>query len=176
MEKTLTFFRVFDLAFFAPGTLLIACGYMFFGDPSDLTIELGVAQITIAILGFVAAAFCVGLVVHSATWCLRSLIIKLFTRPDAGSPRKPLPMRLAGAPHPELILYFWYLRATCWNVAFSLFIALLLALFSDHRQTYIDSHPVSLTFFVSLAIAALLHQGKNFNETLRDIFENLEKQ
>ncbi len=130
IKQANTFFRVFDLAFFAPGAFIIAvlanCGLTLPGFKE----KLSTAGEIIALLSGIAALYTLGLVVHALVWLSfnkwgkswKEKIKKEIENEDAEW--IPFPLRFENAVRDELILYFWYLRATCWNMATAILIAI----------------------------------------------------
>lgn len=180
MQKALTFFRVFDLAFFAPGTILLIAGIYLFGDSSPSASSPDMFRITVAIFGFVAAAFCIGLVVHSFVWCSKSWIEAVFRRAGksetVSSPNDtlPFPMRFKGGPQEDLILYFWYLRATCWNIACSLSLILIYLIFAgENLPTQLQEFQTVLMVVLAASVVVLVRQGSEFQRTVYASFEYL---
>lgn len=129
-EKTLTFFRVFDLAFFAPGTVLFLAmwglGLLPLAHKTDLTTAEG----AIALVASVAAIYVIGLSVHALVWEVLLPLLRFRTRAQRKEEQTsdwiPFPMRFRDSSQEEIILYFWYLRSTCWNVGIAIALSLLL--------------------------------------------------
>lgn len=136
-DHALTFFRVFDLAFFAPGTVIVAtCLWIWSDDLFDATeVDLATPAGILGVLLGIGAIYSAGLVTHSLTWRVRRVLQRKGEGPEevsiesAGWP--PLPLYFGDALRDDLILYFWYLRATCWNVATALLISAILVTFDQ---------------------------------------------
>ena len=121
MEKSLSFFRVFDIAFFAPGILLFAAiWYHFSPEIAVANISIGEikdnAPLAIAVMTVsVALIYLFGLLCHALQRVLWEFVFRRFcpTPPT----HKSWFQALDRAACEELALYFWYMRATCWNLA-----------------------------------------------------------
>ena len=121
-EKSLVFFKIFDLAFFAPGLVLVATGAWLLDRDFDSLKEVTLASPMgiLLVLAGIGAIYSVGLVVFSLTWQAfrrisrkRPQEIKVLGR--KGWP--PFPLLFDAEVRDEMILYFWYLRATCLGLA-----------------------------------------------------------
>lgn len=169
MERSLTFFRAFDLAFFAPGTaLLAATAYLMFPAAFSGQSDLGTTEAVIGVIAFIAATFVTGLVLHSFVWLIRKLLIKPITKrsQDASkSPRSSLLLKLLkdGA-RADLLLYFWYLRATCWNLALVVLIVTPLAWCAHER---VPLPKVAIVLLGLLLFVVLACQGSDFDRCLQ---------
>ncbi len=120
-DGSLHFFRIFDLAFFAPGaTILGAMWWYRVIDARQLRLcELG-GETTQGVALLIAAAllsYVIGLACHAVHRVLTSVL---------GTWRKSLRCsdcdpswyaNLKSDARQELALYFWYKRSTCWNMA-----------------------------------------------------------
>ena len=174
-QKTLTFFRVFDIAFFAPGVVLIGLfanmGLKFPGATASLSSPNGV----IALLSGIAALYIAGVAAHSAVWyAYRSRWARRWQDAvedeiqeeleESPSAWPPIALEFEGPTRDELILYFWYLRATCWNIAASL---LAVSLILPLGKTGTWSERILLASLSLLAAILLFSQGKNYHITYR---------
>jgi hypothetical protein len=117
MDKPLSFFRVFDIAFFAPGMLLFGAlwhaGYL----PVN-----GFAQGQDTVHGVLSAAYAIVLIYLLGLIChgIQRGVLWLF-RSRKGSKDPSWYANLqANNPRHEFAIYFWYMRATCWNIAVAL--------------------------------------------------------
>ncbi len=126
-EKTLSFFRVFDLAFFAPGTVLFLTFWNLGLLPLEIKSNLATAEGAIAVISSVAAIYVIGLSVHALVWVVFLPLLR-FRKNELLEPDWiPFPMKFRDyATQNEIILYFWYLRSTCWNLGVSIALSLLL--------------------------------------------------
>lgn len=174
MDKALTFFRVFDLAFFAPGTILLVVGWYLWAPESVRPTQPSAVENLITFLAFIAAAFFIGLVIHAVVWTVFKPIL---VNERSGSPDEdqngaesagwiPFPNHFDGNTRIDLILYFWYLRATCWNGAFALGISALLVLCSSKLDPLWVRCATSLALIFSGVMLCLL--GSNYHRTLRN--------
>lgn len=111
MEKSLSFFRVFDIAFFAPGILLFAAiWYRFFrefpfADIGDST-PRAIAVMTVSL----AFIYLLGLLCHALQRAIRA-IWELLSRRDSAMTATPVTKKswfeaLDRTPREELALYF----------------------------------------------------------------------
>lgn len=172
MDKGLSFFRFFDLAFFAPGTLLFAALWYgkFLHQPvseSGDTLQ-GIFTVVFAIV----AIYVLGLLCHGVQRLI-SLAVESYgiwkeeRRPAPGqSPsqqtpgRKPWYAGLKESSRHELALYFWYMRATCWNLAAAVIPSAWL-----YSETY--CRPGLLWSAATVAIVALTLMGYEFDKSLK---------
>lgn len=126
-EKALSFFRFFDLAFFLPGAMLAGAlawklGLLsrFRGSPPG-----GALGSLVAVLAGLMSIYFLGLVIHAVQRLLNEgpglSRLKCRDLPTAGT--SPWFTHLDDGRSQDLVLYFWYLRATCWNTAVAVVIA-----------------------------------------------------
>ncbi|MEO1018704.1 MAG: hypothetical protein AAFY56_13585 [Pseudomonadota bacterium] len=166
MDKALSFFRLFDLAFFAPGALLVGVLFMK-GWFQDLLVSSNLAVVLFGIIGVI---YVTGLAIHSAQrvlhqWLLHQWLLhqRLGTKPSAEQGTVPSwYQKLPLDPRLEMAFYFWYMRTTCWNVALSLVIVLV----------FLIPNPPSISkvlLFLSAGVAAALiyRQGWDFDRAMR---------
>lgn len=118
MEKTLNLFRVFDLAFFVPGAVLLAGLWRTGALGTTVTDARDSSSDTLQAIGLgvlaVLASFLLGLLCHSVYRLVHLIAGRL-----AGEATEPswYNALVKDRPQHELAIYFWYLRATCWNTA-----------------------------------------------------------
>jgi hypothetical protein len=114
MDNSLSFFRVFDLAFFAPGTLLF--GVMWYtsclpyafssqGDTAHGVLTGAIAVVLIYVLGVI----CHG-IQRGVLW-----IFWLPRKKQEEAPPWYINLKKDN-PRNELSMYFWYMRSICWNL------------------------------------------------------------
>lgn len=139
-ETSFHFFRLFDLAFFAPGATV--CGALWlegFITRSRLRLDEingEASQGAAMLLGAVLACYLVGLTCHGVQQLLRSAIpqlTELIWSTPKSTPPPPLKYwfsELGPEACRELALYFWYKRTTCWNMAVAVFVAAALHVYS----------------------------------------------
>ncbi len=171
MDRSLSFFRVFDLAMFLPGLILLwllaqssALGVIVsFAKETEVATVAGVIELVTVI----ALTYGLGLLVHSLqrssmTWLLKK--VGLLERSEATS---SWCTRLADGPAAELATYFWYMRATCLNLSLALLIAAV-ALTIGHPVIGDASGPVPRVAVISAVAAALLlmAQGRSYDQAL----------
>lgn len=122
VEKALSFFRIFDLAFFLPGFVI----YRFRELPAELVTKEtgeGTAGAVLQIVTLIAACYVLGLLTHAASRALKfitgSSIEKWYPKLVEG--QTPSWTANAGARlKGDLRGYFWYTRAVCINLAIAL--------------------------------------------------------
>lgn len=147
--KVLSFFRVFDLAFFAPGALLLVTIVWPYKERImeqeklvNMVTSLGGALV---VGGFaVAVAFSLGLFVGAIARVLplvdvgRVAYRRIHRWHSNYGERHELKhpefkgawfQKLQPGPRIDLALYFWYMRSTCANLAIAIFIEPLLLLY-----------------------------------------------
>jgi len=168
-DKALSFFRLFDLAFFVPGAVVFAAfvyGYVCSASSDvfsfDLTELFGIG----AILGSLGAIYLIGMFLHGLQRLLygRKSIGRLFAGARASAGANPWYWHLERGRREELVLYFWYLRATCWNTALAVLaapVAVALGAGSLHAV------PFWLLPAVLTACLLLLYMGWDFERALR---------
>lgn len=159
VEKSLTFFKVFDLAFFAPGAVLFTAVYVYGFVPipgfnKEVTNVAGI----VALLLTLASIFIAGLLVHGVVFGLVRPLLQRKAKRRQGEGWRSLPQKLAAyegdAQARELVLYFWYLRATCWNLALALVASAALVAVKIAR-VYWAPYPWGYIRATGLVIAAL---------------------
>ncbi|MEZ4469919.1 MAG: hypothetical protein R3F60_03750 [bacterium] len=114
MGNATVFFRVFDIAFFAPGLVILVPLWRWWdldlgrgGSASVLDAAVGAAL-------WFRVAYGVGMVVQGLSRIVLAFTGKALPDPDDA----PIWLSvLTLAKREELLLYFWYMRATCLNVA-----------------------------------------------------------
>jgi len=160
LDKSLTFFRVFDIAFFAPGCILMVFARASGLWPKHLPDSLTSPEGVFCLVAGVAITYILGLIVHAVVW----FVVSSFGKPSADGSDKPFASRFKKRTKDELLLYFWYLRATCWNVAAALVIGSVMWL----AQPLDPRCRVALAGVAFLvAMAALVRQGNSFHRSLR---------
>src|SRR5262245_22986754 len=121
MDKTATFFRVFDIAFFAPGAVLFAALLRAQYIPkAAVSQELKTIRDILQIVLLVAGVYVLGLICHAVQRGIKTIWRLLSNNSTAAS----WYTRLQSDHVYELATYFWYMRATCWNLAVALLAAL----------------------------------------------------
>jgi hypothetical protein len=165
-EKGLVFFKIFDLAFFAPGVVLVLTGAWLVKDKIFLLnvqyLQLGTATGILAVLVGIGAIYAAGLTTFSLTWLVfRRLRRKAPQDIDefgkSGWPSFALLFK--GETSDELILYFWYLRATCFGLASAFLLsglAILLVRFDDTSSLLIAG-------IEAVAAVLLALQGRSYD-------------
>lgn len=159
MDKISSFFRVFDVAFFAPGALLLLI-FWHASDPSELNLSIDVstaAGVFAVTVGF-TLAYILGLMCHS----LQRLLYLVFGRRlsdklTASEGRTSWYQTMEANSLNELTQYFWYMRSTCWNLATAL------AVGSAYAQAK-GKHPIPGGWIgVAVGILLLLFAGFEFH-------------
>jgi hypothetical protein len=138
MEKAPSFFRVFDLAFFAPGAVLYwvlhTHGYMEEFDPLATTAKLADVSGLVAILSAIVLIYLLGVIVQAS----RELVQWIFPRIWEWASSAPNTsgsswyQGLAAEAKDEIASYFWYMRATCFNLCVT---GVLVAIFAWVQQS-----------------------------------------
>ena len=116
VQTSLSFFKIFDLAFFAPGLLIaIHLGILNFAELKSLSFDLSsTAGTIIAVIAGIGIVYALGL----ANFALSRVFLHLFLNRIPSLRRglqqgwRPFPMRFEGSTRDDLLLYFWYLRST----------------------------------------------------------------
>jgi hypothetical protein len=159
MEKSLSFFRVFDIAFFAPGILLFAAiWYRFFPEISIADIEKSTPRAIAVMTVSLAFIYLLGLLCHG----FQRAIWELVSRP-ASVTKQAWFDGLDRAAREELALYFWYMRATCWNLAVAVITSSFL---------FPSCFP-GIILLGSLVSVALMLLGADFNRSMhRAVHQN----
>lgn len=123
MGNASTFFRVFDLAFFAPGLVVLVPLWRWW----DL--ELGRANSTNVLDAAVGAALWF-LVAYGIGLVIQGLSRVVLHRSGPAKPADdegPIWLSvLSPGKREDMLLYFWYMRATCFNIALATPIAVVL--------------------------------------------------
>jgi len=127
MKNALSLFRIFDIGFFLPGAVVLAALYHAWGvsgigqlpDFLPLSTSGGLIQALLTL----GAIYVLGLLIHATQRVLFPLI---FPRLKPQPKSQPWYCNLAEEQREDLVLYFWYLRATCWNLAVAIPISCLL--------------------------------------------------
>jgi hypothetical protein len=132
MEKVLSFFRVFDLAFFAPGAVLYWVlhteGYMKEFDPLATEAKLADVSGLVAILSAIVLIYLLGVIVHAARdllGCIPKIWDWASLTPAASG--SSWYQGLGDEAKDEIATYFWYMRATCFNLCVT---GVLIAIFA----------------------------------------------
>ncbi|MCQ0988812.1 hypothetical protein [Jiella marina] len=141
MNNFLSFFRVFDLAFFAPGALVLwlahSLDYLGALDPLRRAKSLTDPDGVFALAAIVTATYAIGVVIHA----LRSLIWRLGGKRVSQiggskySKKNSWYLYLEEPQFSEIQNYFWYMRATCANISVAFVICAILftpSLFDFH--------------------------------------------
>lgn len=181
MDSMLSIFRVFDIAFFAPGTLLLAAllrarwivwsDYLGIGDATY--VEVANAVLTLLLI------YVLGLLIHglqrliSGLWGLvpatapareigsgkfRSRFVNALTR--GGDIGVGWYTTMASETRDDMATYFWYLRATCWNLALAVVLAAGLLTGTGRGKWW-------LTLASLLVALVLLRLGRDYDRALR---------
>lgn len=130
----MAFFRVFDLAFFAPGGLLVCALAMSGWLPARVTD--GTSSQVFAVIGAIVSTYVLGVWCHGVQSSIMK-VVKIERRHVAAeTTSQPWYSELEKPALDELAHYFWYLRATCRNLAVaSLLAGLIIAASNTHAAT-----------------------------------------
>lgn len=173
MEKSLSFFRVFDVAFFVPGVLLFgALWHAGFLLAHCLPGEATTAHQTLTVVLAIVLIYALGLLCHAIQRRLLSVkcIEQWLTRlPDPANPEPWFANLRANDPRHDLALYFWYMRATCWNLAVAIVLAVgVVSCAMMYRREWHGSIWVALFIGVLILIAwGLCILGRDFDQSMR---------
>jgi hypothetical protein len=165
MEKVLSFFRVFDLSFFAPGAILYGVlrthGYM--GELDPLATEAKRADVSglVAIVSVIVLIYLLGVIVHPARevlGCIPGIWEWASSTPaDSGSSWY---QGLEREAKNEISTYFWYMRATCFNLCIT---GLLVAIFFWVQQN------AKLGFAALISAVLLYWLGTRYDRALHRV-------
>jgi len=132
MNNMLSFFKMFDLAFFVPGVVLFGVLKMAGVFPEDmLKVDLDTVEGVVLLVGSLVMTYGLGLIVHGVndfietTWSVGKSI---GMSGKNGAVVRSLPLSrqpwfvrfLKKKELTEVALYFWYLKATCFNLGTAL--------------------------------------------------------
>lgn len=195
-DKGLYFFKVFDLSFFAPG-LVIALTLTWVWEAPLVAIKapINTAAGIIALIAAIGAIYVLGLSVFSIMWDIYRKKSRYLppkdsnTKTESGNPSSestktnesqewpPFPVLFKGPLRDELILYFWYLRATCLGLAFaflvSFFLLLGFSVYDSNTGTSVQWLPVSLVMAMELIAAIfLVRRGLKFGRCVDKSLEH----
>lgn len=163
MDKVTSLFRVFDVAFFAPGAVLFyACHKAkFFTFTSD-SVELSKASGLEAVAIGLALIYTCGLICHATQRAVLRGLKKIGKNTSAAVEEKNSGAawysHLVPERRQDLATYFWYMRATSWNLA----VALPLGMAALEYDSPKASHVV-VTLVMSLLLIFL---GMDFNRAM----------
>jgi len=156
MTGTPSLFRVFDVAFFVPGALVLgAAHYAGLVPISPALSDANVASVRglIAAVTAVGLIYIIGVLIHAMQEAL--VMIGRYARRLLGrsrNDRSPWYRKRSGGAEDELAYYFWYMRATCANLAAA---SLLLAVGSAVGRLWALTAALAL---LAIPFAWLAHQ------------------
>ncbi|MGH8657202.1 MAG: hypothetical protein ACREV4_01575 [Gammaproteobacteria bacterium] len=165
MEKSLSFFRVFDVAFFVPGVLLFgAFWHAGFLLAQCLPGEANTAHQTLTVVLAIVLIYALGLLCHGiqrgllSVKCIKQWLARL---PGPPNPDPWFANLRANDPRHDLALYFWYMRATCWNLAVAIVPGAMIYYGEWDGGTWV-------AFFIGVLIAwGLCFLGRDFDQSMR---------
>lgn len=176
-DKGLYFFKVFDLSFFAPGMVLALTGAWIWNHHlGSLQQKFTTPGGVLALMAAIGVIYILGLVCFSLTWALYRRVKKHETEglkvlSDTYWP--PLPLLFEGQQRDELILYFWYMRATCLTLATSFCISWLSIMATLAYQYHLlDVLHISLENLIAISLVELISfyflikQGLRFGKSV----------
>jgi hypothetical protein len=180
MEKSLSAFRVFDLAFFAPGAVVFWSLWT-----SDLlprlqvSDELTTAETAVTVVGFVALVFFLGVICHGVQRLLYDRLRPYLPDCSARKDQQEIARRALGKQPPrrwfekvdrktrfDLATYFWYLRTTCWNSAVAVPVGYVICV--ARRIFWADDWAWAALSAMCAVTAILLYLGWDFHKALQD--------
>ena len=132
MSGATSFFRVFDLAFFGPGVVVLMSIKMSgLIEVPDSMLSWRIDQLgsLLSIIIAIGCAYVTGLTLHAIREFLAQRIEHLFMQ-NKGSKKTSWYERVSNELVMEIVHYFWYMRATCWNLATSCVIVGVISLIS----------------------------------------------
>jgi len=171
MQKTLSFFRVFDIAFFAPGIVLF--GAIWYGHIAKCHFASqwkdDTVNTVISIMLVIAFIYVLGLLCHSIQRLMQYSLKRTHNNRsnDAASSYSPWFMGLEGSTLHEFATYFWYLRSTCWNLAIAVFVAAIISW--EGLTAYWNGLTVILAVFI--VSTAFLLLGFDFEKSMLKAME-----
>jgi hypothetical protein len=163
MDRALSLFRIFDIAFFAPGAVIFAAVYQvgWFSWKGGDSLTTSTAGSILALLLGLGLVYMIGLVTHGIQ---RMTLHKWVGKPSEEDRAKDSWfLKLKPERVEELRLYFWYLRATCLNLVVALLIAAVIFFWSSPLK------PSGLWVAVIVLVVseiALLSLGRDFNRAM----------
>lgn len=163
MGNATVFFRVFDIAFFAPGLVVLVPLWRWWdldlgrGGPTNQN----VLDAAVGAALWFLVAYGVGLVIQALSRVVLRFTGKML--PQEGD--DPIWLSsLSPAKREELLLYFWYMRATCLNIAIATPIAIALWLVKRWDAPW-EEYLGALGALVSALL--LWRLGRSFEESWR---------
>ena len=177
MEKAFSLFRVFDVAFFVPGILLFTT-LTWQGWLPTTTRPLTERQGAIALLASVAAIYVLGVTVHGTqravseavcwTGSRASDLVRLLGSEimEADADGAGWYRHVSDAHRETLASYFWYMRATCRNLAVAIMASVSLVSWAGS----LDCGESTALWVGASAIgmaALLLYVGADYDRALR---------
>jgi hypothetical protein len=114
-QTSLSFFKIFDLAFFAPGLFIaIHLGFLYVKDLKALNADLSTTGgAVLAVITVVGIIYAIGVGNFAISRSILDELEHLIpSSRDAKAWRPTFPMKFSGETRVELMLYFWYLRST----------------------------------------------------------------
>jgi hypothetical protein len=163
MKNALSLFRIFDIGFFLPGAVvLVALWYSWrisgAGQPPEfhpLSTSIGLIQALLAL----GTIYVLGLLIHA----IQRVLFPLFFGSLEPQPKsKPWYCNLAEEQREDLVLYFWYLRATCWNLAVAIPVSCLLVVAGCVQKTWQYTFCALGTLSVPVSMYLLFFLGRDF--------------
>ncbi|HXU02883.1 MAG TPA: hypothetical protein VN903_18080 [Polyangia bacterium] len=164
-----SFFRVFDLAFFLPGTVVVGTLAQTRWGASLVDGEIKLESLNgIATgIGLLVAVYLSGLMAHG----LSDLIFKRLQPMADGSTDKKWYHTLTPDKREDLALYFWYMRATCRNLVLALVVSAIVWSVGFTKQLT-EGKPVAMRWVaavVTLLLCAVVSflAAKNYDRALK---------
>lgn len=166
MEKALSFFRVFDLAFFVPGAVLYwalhSFGPSWFAamDPLATKLEIGTVQGIFGVVVAIGLVYFLGLLTHAVQRLIDLLIWVSRKETQANIADEPAwYTKLENSPRAELAFYFWYMRATCWNSAVAAALICWIGIATNNFWLLLSVLPGALLVFLGFDFHRALHSA-----------------
>jgi hypothetical protein len=158
MDKASSLFRVFDLAFFLPGAVLLVAAWRAGILPHGA--EPGVRADVVDAVAAIGSVYVIGLCCHALA---RAVAWGSYLLAGGAHATPGLPWyRTVDENSRDIASYFWYLRSTCWNTAIALTAAAGIA--AKH-----DSRPFEITLVACVLLSAsavLVLLGYEYDQAL----------
>lgn len=182
-DKGWFFFKVFDLSFFAPGVVIaLTTAWVWKGELEHLKVQLSTAAGIITVVVVIGGIYSIGLTIFSLMWSIYRLKRRdgpFRKDPATGDQEEkkldwpPFPLMFPEEICNELILYFWYLRATCFGLACSFIISALILCFVFCIRQLLNMEPGATILTMSVVIICeilasfmLILQGKRLSDNV----------
>lgn len=134
MDRAFGFFRVFDVAFFVPGLIIVASVTFTFGlwekigqNPPSTVTEVAIGLVLLV------CCFVVGIITHGIGQLIKLAIDKLPCSPKQDITGDEWYTHISNGKRDDLAIYFWYTRSTCMNCGVAVLISGVLLLYCSEK-------------------------------------------